>query len=404
VGLIGRVEQRVAFVGDSATRRFQKMLVVVTALVGSLATVFNAVPFFGDDLGALGWTYLASAVYLAAGAVVILALPRAFAVVTFVLLLDVLLFPSITQVLAGGYSSGVLAMPWTMFAPLGAALVLGARSAVVHLGLFAVAVLGVAALEPTARDIAPTISTQTLLTFNVGSLLSLGVLAAATSLYLLRQVERYRDQADRLLLNVLPGSIAERLKSGEQTIADRHNSVTVLFADIVDFTQLSSDADPQDVVTMLDELFTAFDHLAAKHGVEKIKTIGDAYMAAAGLPDPRPDHAAAALALARDMLHTARTHRGPHGQPLRLRIGINTGPVVAGVIGRQRLIYDLWGDAVNMASRMESTGVTGYIQVTQAVRDQLADHYRFQVRDLVAVKGKGMTHTYTLSADDPVPA
>jgi class 3 adenylate cyclase len=127
-------------------------------------------------------------------------------------------------------------------------------------------------------------------------------------------------------------------------------------------------------------------------------------MAAAGLPDARPDHVTAVLELARDMLTTARAHRGLLGHPIRLRIGINTGPVVAGVIGRQRLIYDLWGDAVNVASRMESTGVADHIQVTQAVRDAAADRYRFQPRDLVPVKGKGMTTTYTLADDDPVRA
>lgn len=394
--LFALIEQRVARRGDSATRRFQKMLVVVVALAGSVATVVNAWPFLRDGLAALGWTYLASALYLLVGGLAVLALPRAYVPLTFVLLLDVLVFPVITQVLSGGYSSGVLAMPWSLFAPLGAALVLGSRAALVHLGLFAAAVLAVAALEPLSQQIAPEITTSTLLAFNVPSLLSLGAMAAAASLYLLRQVERFREQADRLLHNVLPDPIADRLKADEQAVADQHDSVTVLFADLVDFTTLASDADPREIVDLLNELFTEFDELAARHGVEKIKTIGDAYMAVAGLPEPRPDHTDAVLALACDMLATVRSHRGLRGEPLRLRIGVNTGPVVAGVIGRRRFIYDLWGDTVNVASRMESTGVADRIQVTEVVRDRSSGGYTFTARGEVPVKGKGLTVTYMM--------
>ena len=221
---------------------------------------------------------------------------------------------------------------------------------------------------------------------------------AATSLYLLRQVERFRKEADALLHNVLPDSIAVRLKAEESAIADRFESVTVVFADIVGFTPLSSGADPEQIVSMLNSIFTEFDDLATKHGVEKIKTIGDSYMAVAGLSEPRDEHTEAAIEFALDILRAVENRIGLDGNPIRLRVGINEGPVVAGVIGQNRFIYDLWGDTVNVASRMESTSLIDTIQVTQAVKDR-ASSYPFIQRDPISIKGKGMTTTYTLTPD-----
>lgn len=344
----------------------------------------------------MGWTYIGSAVYLLAGGLVILAFPAAFGVVTFVLLLDVLLFPTTIQVLSGGFGSGIIGVPWTLLAPLGAALVLGARAAIAHMGLFVVAVGTVAILEPYSRSIAPDISPDVLVSFNVPSLLSLGAIASVAALYLVRQVERFRYQADALLLNVLPATIAERLKAGEAPIADGFDNVTVLFADIVGFTSISSEADPAEVVNLLNDIFSDFDDLAARHGVEKIKTIGDAYMAAAGLSEQGPADTDAVVDLAIDMLSAVESKIGPRGEPIRLRIGIDAGPTVAGVIGHERFIYDLWGDAVNVASRMESEGVIDQIQVTRAVRDRVRSAYVFTGRGPIDVKGKGMTTTYTL--------
>ncbi|MFN2254322.1 MAG: adenylate/guanylate cyclase domain-containing protein, partial [Candidatus Promineifilaceae bacterium] len=170
----------------------------------------------------------------------------------------------------------------------------------------------------------------------------------------------------------------------------------VIYADIVDFTTLSSGADPVEIVNLLNDIFSSFDDLAAKHGLEKIKTIGDAYMVAAGIPEPRPDHAEAITEFALDMLDVVENYAGFHGEPIRLRVGINTGPIVAGVIGRQKFIYDLWGDAVNVASRMESNGLANQIQVTEAVKEKLDYRYRFQERDPIYIKGKGMMVTYLL--------
>jgi adenylate cyclase len=205
-----------------------------------------------------------------------------------------------------------------------------------------------------------------------------------------------QDRSERLLLNVLPAPIAARLKAGEAVIADRFPEVTVLFADLVDFTRSSDRSTPDRVVQVLDNLFTAFDRLAEGHGLEKIKTVGDAYMVAGGLPAPRPDHVEAVAEMALDLREETAHHRDPAGRPLTVRIGIDTGPVVAGVIGRRKFSYDLWGDTVNTASRMESQGVPGCIQVTDRTYRRLRDRYRFQPRGPIQVKGKGELVTYLL--------
>jgi class 3 adenylate cyclase len=205
-----------------------------------------------------------------------------------------------------------------------------------------------------------------------------------------------QQRSERLLLNVLPAPIAARLKAGEVVIADAFPDVSVLFADIVDFTRRSRRIGPARVVAALNELFSAFDELAQRHGLEKIKTIGDAYMVAGGLPTPRPDHAEAIAEMALAMQAEVARRADPSGQPLAVRIGIDTGPVEAGVIGTSKFSYDLWGDTVNTASRMESHGVAGCIQVTERTYQRLRDGYRFQRRGPIQVRGMGEMVTYFL--------
>jgi class 3 adenylate cyclase len=210
-----------------------------------------------------------------------------------------------------------------------------------------------------------------------------------------------QERSERLLLNVLPAPIAARLKQTDGVIADEFPDVTVLFADIVDFTLRSQQSTPEEVVEVLDGLFSAFDELARQRGLEKIKTIGDAYMVVGGLPDPRPDHVEAVAAMALAMREEVARRDDPGGRPLAVRIGIDTGPVVAGVIGRSRFSYDLWGDTVNTASRMESHGVTGCIQVTARTAQRLRDGYRLERRGPIPVKGKGEIVTYFLVGKGP---
>lgn len=206
-----------------------------------------------------------------------------------------------------------------------------------------------------------------------------------------------QQKSDHLLLNILPAAIVEALKKGENTNAERFDSATVLFADIVNFTSLASRISPLELVKFLNQIFSKFDELTEKHGLEKIKTNGDAYMVAGGLPVPRPDHAEAIANIALDMQEAIADFKTDRGEPFQIRIGINTGPVVAGVIGTKKFSYDLWGDTVNVASRMESQGLPGCIQVTNAVYQQLQNNYVFEERGPISVKGKGETIAYLLT-------
>lgn len=215
--------------------------------------------------------------------------------------------------------------------------------------------------------------------------------------FYLQQLQAEQERTERLLLSILPMPVAEQLKQGQQIIADSFAEVTVLFADIVDFTRLSADHTPIEVVSLLNRIFSAFDRLAQQHGVEKIKTIGDAYMAVGGLPIPQSNHAEAIAEMAIDMLDVVAQFQGDTDEPLTMRIGINTGPAVAGVIGTNKFIYDLWGDTVNIASRMESFGLAGCIQVSSTTYKILQNKYSFKERGLIPIKGKGEMTTYLLT-------
>jgi class 3 adenylate cyclase len=212
----------------------------------------------------------------------------------------------------------------------------------------------------------------------------------------LQKLAQEQEKSERLLLNILPGPIAQRLKQGENTIADSFDEVTVMFADLVGFTKLSTHLSPAELVELLNEIFSAFDELADRYGLEKIKTIGDAYMVVGGLPMPSDNHAEAIAEMAIEIQSAIGKMQTAGGQPLSIRIGIHTGPVEAGVIGIKKFTYDLWGDTVNTASRMESQGVPGAIQVTVATYERLQDKYIFQERGVISVKGKGDMMTYLL--------
>ncbi len=207
--------------------------------------------------------------------------------------------------------------------------------------------------------------------------------------------EEYR-RAESLLHNILPVPIAERLKHTGGIIADGFEDASVLFADLVGFTGLSERTEPVALVTLLNDIFSAFDDAVAARGLEKIKTIGDSYMVVAGIPKPRDDHADALADLAFELLEVIEEKRASLAIPLVIRVGINSGPVVAGVIGKRRFIYDLWGDAVNTAARMESHGVPGRIQITEATRDRLSERFRCEPRGEIPVKGKGTMPVYLL--------
>lgn len=211
------------------------------------------------------------------------------------------------------------------------------------------------------------------------------------------QLQAERDKSERLLLNTLPRRIAERMKQGELNIADHHEEVTVLLADLVGFTALTTHVEPDQVVSLLNEIFSSFDLLAEARGLEKIKTIGDGYLVAGGLPETGPDHAVAIAELALDMRAAVEDFNRQYRTSINLRIGICTGPVVAGVIGRKKFAYDIWGDTVNIACRLESTGEPGAIQVSESTFARLHDKYRFDGQQAIDLKGCGVKTVHRLS-------
>lgn len=240
------------------------------------------------------------------------------------------------------------------------------------------------------------------------------LLMFATVWYAMREIERAEDameveykRSEALLANILPSTVADKLKDPEHgTIADRYDDASVLFSDIAGYTERASDMDPTELVRFLDRLYTTFDRLVDRHGLEKIKTTGDGYMVVSGVPTPRPDHVEAIAALALDLSKAVAGLRDPHGNPVPIRMGIAAGPVVAGVVGARRFFYDVWGDAVNVASRMESTDPLGRIQVPHSVYERLRDEFVLEERGEVEVKGKGMMRTWLLvgrrPADEPL--
>jgi adenylate cyclase len=307
--------------------------------------------------------------------------------------------PFLLQLSLGGFvhSSGVIL--WSFTAPLGAMLFSTRRSAIAWFGGFVSVLVVSGILDPFVGDAGATIPAGIVLLFFVLNVIGVTGTCFLLLGYFVRErsrmaaiVDEERARSDRLLLNVLPAAIAERLKGGESVIADRTPQAGVLFADIARFTSLAEQMSPEEVVHLLDEVFTTFDALTEEHGLEKIKTIGDAYMVASGLLDGRASHVSDLAALALAMQREIR--RFP---TLEIRIGIDVGPVVAGVIGRSRFIYDLWGDTVNTASRMESHGLAGSIQVTERAYKILAGSFEFQPRGSIAVKGKGQLSTFLMT-------
>jgi guanylate cyclase len=221
---------------------------------------------------------------------------------------------------------------------------------------------------------------------NIGSVSAVTIILL---IYFVQQRNIFQEKSENLLLNILPKEIAKILKNESRTIADHYEEASILFADMVNFTPMSAEMTPVAMVELLNEIFTQFDELVEKYDLEKIKTVGDCYMVAAGVPRRRGDHAQALARLALEMRDFIRKHEFNASRPVDFRIGINSGPVLAGVIGRKKFIYDLWGDAVNIASRMESHGTGGAIQITRATYEIIKDEFECEWHGTVNVKGKG---------------
>ncbi len=328
---------------------------------------------------------------------------KRFEYFTFTQLVMLLVMPFFMQWAIGGFAASSGVAIWAILSPVGALMILGTRQSTSWFLLF----VGLAFISwrlnhyfaGNAMPI-PTNVKNAFFLMNITGTASIlyGVLRyfQAQKERVMISLELEQARSEKLLLNILPAPIAERLKSNDMRIADYYESVTVMFADLVNFTQISEHMPPSQLIDLLSQVFLRFDELAEKYQVEKIKTIGDAYMVISGAPVACDDHAHRIAAMAIEMKSGLQEVAVKVGIDLHMRIGINTGSVVAGVIGSSKFSYDLWGDTVNLASRMEETCMTDAIQITQQTRHALNDKYAFTARYNVEVKGKGVLDTYIL--------
>jgi len=396
---------RLALIGadprDDQDMRTNKALLVITSLlILPISLIWGSLYLaFGSPVGWVPYLYFLVLV----GALVLFAYNHNFRQLLLIGQIDIILAPTLSMIPLGGFLLAGGVGLWGILAPLGALVFADVRSSiswyVAFLAVFVGSGIAGVYLGPIPPPL-PTWFTTTMLALNIsiGGTMVFTLLAvfAKQRSDALHELRSEQAKAENLLLNILPRSIAERLKAQAQPIADQFTAASILFADVVDFTPFSESLPASEVVGVLDRLFSHFDALADHFGLEKIKTIGDAYMVAAGIPRPRPDHARALALMALDMLEVMRSSPDIAPLGLELRVGINSGPVVAGVIGRKRFLYDLWGDAVNTASRMESQGTPGRIQITQATYELLKDEFDMQPRGTVEVKGKGSMDTWYL--------
>lgn len=408
---VARQLERLAGLGarpeDSHDERLrQGTLIFVSVLIALIATIWVLTYLaYGDPVSAAipGAYQVVTVVGL-----VVLARTRRFGTFRTTQLAAFLVLPALLQLSLGGFvaSSGMIL--WAMVTPLAALALLGLGRSVPWLAAYLVELVLLAVPDARLPYSPAALPAGFVVTFLVLNIAGVTVSAYVMLGYFVEQRDRAhrelqleRERSERLLLNVLPEPIAERLKAEPGVIAEHYDAVSVLFADIVGFTARSAVTEAAEVVALLDQVFSAFDRLADAAGVEKIKTIGDAYMLVGGLPEPQPDHLAAvartALAMREEI---ARIAARPGQGWLAVRIGIDSGPVVAGVIGRRKFIYDLWGDTVNTASRMESYGQPGEIQVTGRAAAALGPEFVVRPRGTIQVKGKGPMETYLLDWAD----
>lgn len=320
----------------------------------------------------------------------------------FIQLLLILLVPFFLMLALGGFMSGSAVVLWSLLCPLGATLVCELRIAVRWLLVYLVIVVASGLLQPIvgAPNSLPDVVVIGFFVMNIGAVSAIAFVLlhyfVAQKDRALELLQREQDRSERLLLNVLPKEVAAVLKVENRTIAERFNAASVLFADVVGFTPLSATMAPEEMVRLLNEVFSYFDSLVEKYGLEKIRTIGDNYMVAAGVPRPRADHAQALARLALDIIDYMKREDIPADRTLLFRIGINSGPMVGGVIGQQKFHYDVWGDPVNIASRMESHGVPGKIQIASDTYALIKDEFVCRPRGKIEVKGMGEMDTWYL--------
>jgi adenylate cyclase len=381
-----------SYPGEPVTKRGSRRVVIVAVTVATLFTIPAAIVDLGAGyawVGALNFTVVAATLALL---VAVQLHPRGFPWFLTAYFVLVFVFQLVETALFGGLLPSGLVVVYGLLLVLGALIAIGIGAATWWFVAFC-ASLAYAVVIPHWVDPIYTRSDQAALA--AINLTEMGAVIFAVLAYFVRQRDRYQRRSDDLLHNILPNEIAERLKTGNRMIADDFASASVLFADLVDFTPMSAGMSPSELVGLLNEVFTRCDEFVAELGLEKIKTVGDEYMVAAGVPQGRPDHACVIAELAlRIRDHFAANQVA--GRRLAFRIGINSGPVTAGIIGTNKFSYDLWGDTVNAASRMESGGVPGSIQVSSATYELIRDAFVCESRGTTPVKGKGEMETYLL--------
>lgn len=355
--------------------------------------------YFGQPLAAMApWSY----VVLSALSILVFALTRNYAFFRFAELGLILVIPFVLGLTLGGFVPSSAVVLWSLLAPIGALIFYGPRQAIIWFVAYLILIVSSSILQPF---IVPSslLPDWLILAFFVMNISAISAVAFLLLYFFIRernaalvQVRVERDKSETLLLNILPKEIAPRLKDNHATIADSYDCASILFADIVNFTPWSAELPPAEMVEMLNEIFSYFDSLLDKYGVEKIRTIGDNYMCAAGVPTPRADHAQTLARMSLEMRAYIRNRPPRNGKRLNFRIGINSGPLVAGVIGTKKFVYDLWGDPVNVAARMEAHSVPGKIQIGFNTFQLIHKEFICEPRGILEVKGKGKMATWFL--------
>lgn len=388
--------------GDSDTERLRHICLVALALLMSAGGVLWGVLTIALHAP---WQYVIPFGYVVATALNLggLRVHRTFAITRTTQIGMSLALPFLLQWALGGFEASGVMMLWSMLALVGALTVQSARSTLAWLAAYLSWTLLSALIDPVVHQHVIVVDDRQQVLALTLNLCVIPAIVFGMMAYFVRSVERLSAALSRsnqenaaLVHRMLPVLIAERLRGGADIIADHLDETTVVFCDIVGFTRWAQEAPPIEVVDTLRRLFSAFDAASRAHGLEKIKTIGDAYMAAAGVPVPQADHLTRALALAMDLIRIAANERTPQGEPLAVRVGLHAGPLVAGVIGQDKVLYDIWGPTVNLAARLEASGEAGYVHVDAATRARLGDAVTAIEREPLHLKGLGPTRTFLI--------
>ena len=381
--------------------RLQKtILVTVSMAVIAAGVVWGAIYYYYGE-------FLAAAIPISYGlvstlSIVLFAIIHNYRFFRFTQLLLILLLPFFLMVVLGGFVNSSVVILWALLCPLGALVFSDSRKAtrwfLAYIGL----IIASGFLQPYVRS-ANNLSATVKLLFFVMNISAISAIAFVMVNYFIGQKNSFlgllrveQENSERLLLNILPKEIADILKVENRIIAEQFDNASIMFADLVEFTPLTAELAPVEMVELLNEIYLFFDDLVEKYNLEKIRTIGDNYMVVSGVPRRRADHAQALASMALEMCGFMEGFKTKGGKILNFRIGINSGPLVAGVVGRKKFQYDVWGDAVNIASRMESHGVPGRVHITEATRQLVKDEFICERRGSVRIKGKGEMETWFL--------